>query len=138
VSVGLLAIGQVASTAVPALAAASGFWTTTGSLNTARISHTATLLPNGRVLVAGGSDGTSGNRLSSAKLYDPVTGGWSVSGSMATPRESHTATLLPNGQVLVAGGIVNISPSGGSISVTFTATAELYNRLQATGRPPVA
>lgn len=40
--------------------------------------------------------------------------------------------LLPNGQVLVAGGIVNISPSGGSISVTFTATAELYN--PATGK----
>jgi hypothetical protein len=127
VSVGLLAIGLVASTAVPAIAAASGFWTTTGSMNTARAGHTATLLPDGRVLVAGGSDGTSGTRLTSAELYDPVTGKWSVTGSMATPRVSHTATLLPNGQVLVAGGIVNTIPSGGSISVTFTATAELYN-----------
>src|SRR5260370_2326272 len=127
VSVGLLAIGVVASMAVPAIAAASGFWTTTGSLSTARTGHTATLLPNGRVLVAGGSDGTSGNKLTSAELYDPVTGKWTVTGSMATPRESHTATLVPNGQVLVAGGIVNISPSGGSITVTFTATAELYN-----------
>lgn len=127
VLVGLLAIGLVASTAVPAIAAASGFWTTTGNLNTARAGHTATLLPDGRVLVAGGSDGTSGNKLTSAELYDPVTGKWSVTGSMTVPRESHTATLLPNGQVLVAGGIVNISPSGGSIIVTFTATAELYN-----------
>ncbi len=125
--IGLLTIGLLASTAVPAIAAASGFWTTTGNLNTVRTGHTATLLPNGRVLVAGGGDGTSANRLTSAELYDPVSGKWSVTGSMTTPRESHTATLLPNGQVLVAGGIVNISPSGGSISVTFTATAELYN-----------
>jgi hypothetical protein len=128
VIVRLLAIGLVASTAVPAMAAAPGFWTTTGNLNTARIGHTATLLLDGRVLVAGGGDGKSENRLISAELYNPVTGTWTVTGNMTTPRESHTATLLPNGQVLVAGGIVNISTNpGGGITVTFTATTELYN-----------
>ena len=69
---------------------------------TARNSHTATLLPNGQVLVAGGFTGIS--NLASAELYDPATGLWTTTGSMATARYRHTATLLPNGQVLVAGG----------------------------------
>jgi hypothetical protein len=79
----------------------SGTWTVTGSLANARKEHTATLLPNGKVLVAGGYNG---NVLSSAQLYDPTTGLWTATGSMATARYSHSATLLPNGKVLVAGG----------------------------------
>ena len=82
---------------------ASGTWTATGSLTTARRNHTATLLPNGKVLVAGGYDGV--NYLSSAELYDPASGTWSATGSLTTARKSHTATLLPNGKVLVAGGL---------------------------------
>ena len=82
---------------------ASGTWTLTGSLNTARYLHTATLLPNGMVLVAGGLD--SGlNALDSAELYDPASGTWTLTGSLNTARVAHTATLLPNGMVLVAGG----------------------------------
>ena len=80
----------------------SGTWAPTGSLNIARGSHTATLLSNGKVLVAGGY-GFSGI-LASAELYDPETGIWSVTGSLNTARYYHTATLLPNGMVLVAGG----------------------------------
>ena len=64
-------------------------------------SHTATLLPNGKVLVAGGLHGV---RLASAELYDPASGTWTATGSLATARDDHTATLLPNGKVLVAGG----------------------------------
>ncbi len=79
-----------------------GTWSSTGSLATARNYHTATLLPNGKVLVAGGL-ATSG-RLASAELYDPATGSWSPTGNLATARYRHTATLLPNGKVLVAGG----------------------------------
>src|SRR5207244_841009 len=79
---------------------ASGTWTVTGSLNTARDGHTATLLPNGKVLVAGGVI----PYLSSAELYDPATGSWSTTGSLITARAGHTATLLPTGKVLVAGG----------------------------------
>ena len=54
---------------------ASGTWTATGSLTTARRSHTATLLPNGKVLVAGGADNSVGY-LASAELYDPASGTW--------------------------------------------------------------
>ena len=81
----------------------AGSWSSTGSLHTGRYSHTATLLPGGQVLVAGGSDSNL-TPLSSAELYDPAAGNWSVTGSMAKIREYHTATLLPNGKVLVAGG----------------------------------
>ena len=81
---------------------ATGTWTATGSLGTARYDHTATLLPSGKVLVAGGHN-DSGS-LSSAELYDPATGTWSATGSLGTARYCHTATLLPSGKVLVAGG----------------------------------
>ena len=78
-----------------------GGFTPTGSLNTARASYTATLLPNGMVLVAGG-DITAGS--ASAELYDPALGSWGPTGSLNTGRDQHTATLLPNGMVLVAAG----------------------------------
>ena len=77
----------------------------TGSLNTARYAHTATLLPNGKVLVAGG--GGSSGFLSSVELYDPASGTWTATGSLNAARYLHTATLLPNGKVLVAGGYNN-------------------------------
>jgi hypothetical protein len=85
-------------------------------LNTARYLHTATLLPNGKVLVVGGY-GSSG-LLSSAELYDPVSGTWTTTGPMPVARFTHTATLLPNGKVLVAGG----EGSGGELN-----TAVLYD-----------
>jgi N-acetylneuraminic acid mutarotase len=85
-------------------AAANSAWNNTGNLNAARRSHTATLLPNGKVLVAGGDNSFDDSILKSAELYDPATGAWTVTGSLNKPRLSHTATLLPNGKVLVAGG----------------------------------
>ena len=72
-----------------------GEWSLTGSMTTGRNAHTMTLLPDGRVLVAGGTSG--GQALSSAEVYDPTTGVWTQTGSMNAPREAHTATLLPNG-----------------------------------------
>lgn len=75
----------------------------TGDLVTGRYWHTSTLLPNGKVLVAGGSAG-DGHGLAKAELYDPATGTWTATGSMAAAREPHTATLLPDGKVLVVGG----------------------------------
>ncbi|MEQ1844869.1 MAG: kelch repeat-containing protein, partial [Nitrospira sp.] len=91
---------------------AVGAWRTTGSLTTARLYHTATLLPNGKVLVVGGSTSTNGNvgsPLASAELFDPTAdggvGSWTPTlQPLATARVFHTATLLPNGKVLVAGG----------------------------------
>ncbi len=79
-------------------------WVPTGNLNVARINHTATLLANGKVLVAGGSD-SGGNALESAELYDPNTGTWSVTGHSNAGHAGHTATLLPDGRVLVVGGV---------------------------------
>jgi acyl-CoA reductase-like NAD-dependent aldehyde dehydrogenase len=76
-------------------------WAFTGSLNTARHHQTATLLPDGMVLVAGGF---GANPIGRAELYDPANGTWSFTGSLNVARSFHTATLLSNGLVLVAGG----------------------------------
>jgi uncharacterized repeat protein (TIGR03803 family) len=73
----------------------------TNAMNTARAGHTTTVLANGKVLVAGGENGSV--NLSTAELYDPATGAWTVTGGMNTARHAHTATLLPNGKVLVTG-----------------------------------
>jgi N-acetylneuraminic acid mutarotase len=99
----LLITGLLTHPAVKARAASSGTFALTASLNTARYDHTATLLQNGQVLVAGGVD-INGNPLPSAELYNPATGRWIRTGSMSEGRSAFTATLLPNGDVLVAGG----------------------------------
>jgi N-acetylneuraminic acid mutarotase len=86
---------------------ATGQWSTTGSLATARAHHSATRLLDGRVLVAGGSAGQSG--FTSAELYDPAGGSWSPTGAMSITRQNDDVccpgvALLPSGDVLVAGG----------------------------------
>ena len=86
--------------ALPHSARAADDFTATGSLKTRRIYHTATLLGNGKVLVAGGYSNYS------AELYDPRTGQFTATGSMRVMRRCHTATLLRNGKVLVAGGLI--------------------------------
>src|SRR5881409_3027939 len=73
-----------------AQAVAAPSWSYTDNLSTARWNHTATLLPNGKVLVAGGYNSVSGY-LSSAELYDPATATWSSTGNLNTARDSHTA-----------------------------------------------
>jgi len=97
----------------------------TGDMNVRRAGHTATLLPDGRVLLAGGF--TEQGMTASAELYDPVSGTFSPAGTMSVARGDFTATLLLNGDVLIAGGG----------DVTATASAELYhpatNRFSSTG-----
>ena len=111
---------------------ASGTWTNTGSLNAARYQSTATLLPDGQVLVAGGY-ATGGTYLASAELYDPAGGTWTNTGSLNTARGFHSATLLPNGQVLVMGGLALVM-GGGGISAQLT-SSELYDPATGTWTP---
>jgi hypothetical protein len=72
----------------------SGTWTVTVNMSAAHTAHTATLLPDGKVLVVGGG----------AELYDPSTGSWTATANMNAAHTGHTATLLPDGKVLVVGG----------------------------------
>lgn len=80
----------------------SGTWSQSGSLGIARGNHTATLLPDGKVLVIAGVSSYQG--IASAELYNPTNHTWTTAGSLAVDRFGHSATLLPNGKVLVAGG----------------------------------
>jgi hypothetical protein len=76
-----------------------------GSLIEPRMWHTATLLPDGRVLVAGGVPaGEPGAPLATAELWDPVSMTFSPAASLAVARGGHSATLMPDGRVVIAGG----------------------------------
>jgi hypothetical protein len=86
---------------------ATGSWSATRSMGTPRAGHTATLLSDGRVLVAGGSDDyapSSASLTTSAELYHPASGSWSYAATMDTPEHSQSAIQLPDGRVLVTGG----------------------------------
>jgi hypothetical protein len=94
--------------------AAAGAFTAAGPMTKGRSGHTATLLPSGKVLIAGGSS------LASAEIYDPASGTFVATGSMTTARSSHSATLLGNGSVLIAGGV----DASGFVAL---ASAEIYD-----------
>src|SRR5689334_23379463 len=88
----------------PVIPAPAGLWVNTTSMGTAREEHTATLLSNGTVLVAGGFNDLTSQYLETVEVYNPATGKWTPTTSLSIQRGGHTATLLPNGKVLVAGG----------------------------------
>jgi hypothetical protein len=98
----------------------TGIFSQTGSMVVSAEFYTATSLPDGRVLFAGGDFGMES--LASAQVYDPRTGAFSQTGSMTVGREGHTATLLPDGRVLIAGG----EATGNTGTGEPFASAELY------------
>ena len=93
-------------------------FTVVGNMVTPRYEHTATLLQNGLVLIAGGRN-SSNNAIANAELFNPATGTFTATGSLNTARALHSATLLPSGMVLITGG----ENSSGNP----TSSAELYN-----------
>jgi len=118
-----------------------GAFLRTGNVTVARFAHTATLLPNGKVLIAGGV-GVS-RSLASAELYDPALGTFTATGSMTVARAFHTATLLLSGKVLIAGGDSSSGDGGGNGGAPIAiAGAEIYDpaagTFAATGNMTVA
>jgi hypothetical protein len=95
-----------------------------GAMNSPRVYHTATLLPSGKVLIAGGF--ATSDYTASAELYDPGTDSFSPIPPMGTARASPTATLLPSGKVLIAGG---------RTATAVFASAELYDPVANTFSP---
>ena len=93
----------------------NGVVSRTRSMTTSRAAHTATLLPDGKVLVAGGF--TGGNHFASAELFNSATASFKSAANMSVARAGHTATLLSTGKVLIAGGY----------NGSYLATAELYD-----------
>jgi hypothetical protein len=121
----LLLVIAVAGQASLAVAQSSGTFTATGNMIMARAAHTATVLFNGKILIAGGYQQVLPDlALASAELYDPSAGTFAPTGAMTAARAGHTATLLTDGRVLIAGGYGPLAsaelydPSTG----TFTAT----------------
>jgi hypothetical protein len=102
----------------------TGIWTETGPMTSARTNATATVLPDGKVLVAGGVSSSADRPERSAEIYDPVSGTWAKTSSMSVARNGHTATLLPDGHVLVVGGQCCTDPA--------VASAELYDPVNGT------
>jgi hypothetical protein len=98
----------------------TGAFTPTGSMSTPREGPTATLLANGKVLIAGGLTDDTAVPLASAEIYDPATGAFTNAGKMTTGRAGHTATLLPSGKVLITGGLSDVPLVGIS-------AAEIYD-----------
>lgn len=140
----------------------AGAWLPTGAMNVPREYHTASLLPDGKVMVTGGRAGTFNalRPLDSSEVYDPtargvdatgavVMGAWVVSGPMITGRYGQRATTLDGpvcrddatrvqcGTVLVTGGMVMPKGGGSAIDITGTDTVEVFDpAITASARPP--
>ncbi|SEH15797.1 Kelch repeat-containing protein [Thermoleophilum album] len=108
-----------ALTTVDALTVGAAAWQPLMALENGRYHHTATVLPDGRVLVVGGERTDRDTPLFSAELVDPRSGRSEVVAPTATPRVNHIAVLLRDGRVLVAGG--------GTFATGFLRSAEIFD-----------
>lgn len=115
-------------------AASQGQWVTTGRLAEPRWDHSATLLPNGKVLIAGGVSGSS-EYLRTAELYDPAKGVWTSTGSLARIQSYHTATMLPNGKVLAVSGWADLYDPANGTWTAINSPARFRNEHTATLLP---
>jgi len=125
---------SVAAVALPAAAqepgVGPGAFAAAGTLGVARVGHSATLLPDDRVLVAGGADLGAATYLASVETWDPVAAAFTPAGDLAASRGGHTATLLPDGRVLlVGGGTGEMAPN------QLVADAEVWDPATATSEP---
>jgi hypothetical protein len=89
----------------------TGIFVPTTPMLTARGNHTATLMPDGTVLVVGGQTSSGGSYLSAVESYSPTAAAWTSLASLPSPLAYHTATLLPDGRLLVVGGYGNSGPT---------------------------
>jgi hypothetical protein len=132
VIVGLLAIGLLAWGTPATAADTPGTWKLTGSMVTARRHAASATLPDGKILVVGGTnttgvDGTASVFYDSAEIYDPATGTWTATGSLTTGgRALHRATRLTDGTILITGG-------WNGVSALSTAEIYTYNTTTQTG-----
>jgi hypothetical protein len=94
-------------------------WTSAGPMSVARAHHTASILPDGKVLVCGGFD-RNDVALNTTEIWDPGTGLWTAGPTMAVARAAHSATVLASGRVLVAGGLLT--------ATTVTDSTQEYNQ----------
>ena len=105
---------------------ATGLWSPTGTLHEARSAHTATPLPDGSVLSAGGqsNDSTAYYAVNSAEVYDTASGTWLQGADLNDGRFGHSATLLLDGTVLVVSGAGIINATSSEYMTTFINSAE--------------
>jgi len=106
----------------------TGAFASTGNMATARLGHTATLLPNGKVLIVGGVPTSVSQPTVAAEIYDPTTATFTITGSMAKARAGHTATILQDGKVLITGGYTDFTNG----EFNDSSTAEIYDPVAGT------
>lgn len=118
-------------------AGAANPFISTGIMNVTRQGHSATLLPNGKVLIVGGDYFSTGSYSSTSyhstsEIYDPASGTFTLSGNTISSHDYHTATLLSNGKVLIAGGQTWAYTGGGGNSGIASSSAEIYDPVTGT------